>query len=112
MLLDFGVHLKKRNKRLKNNNGVQEAMKNISKYNAKSILKYDLYLNEYFNVKHILEKFSSRKILKRERFTRFIKRQQYEARFINQFKKVFGENCIVCFGDWGEVKQRKGIFYS
>jgi len=112
MLLDFGIHSKKRKKRLKKNNVVQEAIKNLSKYNGKSILNYDFYLCEYFANKEVLENYSGSNILKRERFTRFIMRQKYEARFINQFKKVFGENCIVCFGDWGEVKQRKGIFYS
>jgi hypothetical protein len=94
--------------------------------NEKSVIEHERILSEKYDsktVNNVLEYCKAKMDLNRQLFEhyeepfyrkvkwfRYINRQKSESKYINNFKKAFGNSkeCIVIYGDWSEEQGKKG----
>jgi hypothetical protein len=107
--------LGKRTRRILNNNknkeGIDKIQSQLTPY-CKKIINYNKF-KDYIGMKHKVDMetrpFYENKLYRKLMWRRKTYRQRSEDKFLNNIKKKFGDNIVVCIGDWSNKNTIKGL---
>ena len=95
----------------KNKNKINKIENELSSYNSKTC-NYDefkKYIKKKNEINKILIDKYKEKIFRRYKWYGFINRKKVDNKIVNEIKKKFGKDVILCYGDWSIGKQMRNF---
>jgi hypothetical protein len=91
----------------KNKHQINKIENELSSYNAKTCnyKKFKEYIKQKNNINSQLFNKYKETIFRRYKWYGFINRKKVEMNIVNEIKKTFGKDVILCYGDWSISRQ-------
>jgi hypothetical protein len=98
-------------KNYKDRNGITEIENKLSIYNSKSCdyKKFKKYIKNKNIVNEVLFDKYKEDIFRKYKWYGYINRKKSETDLVRKIKKTFGNDTIICYGDWSIGKQMRGV---
>lgn len=93
--------------KLRKEHGIVEVEDILSEYNSKSVnfYKFREYINKKVYVNSISHEFYEHIAFRKMKLRTFIEGKRSEDKFISYIGKIFGNNCIIAYGNWSRSNQ-------
>jgi len=90
---------------------IQDLETKLSKYNSKSVMRegFENYLIAREEVAPKLYKYYENILFRKLRFRTSVYKQKSMDRFLNKIKETFGDNIVICIGDWSNRNRLNGF---
>jgi hypothetical protein len=98
----------------KDKNNISKVENELSNYNSRTckVDKFKDYIKNKNRINSILFEKYNNEIFRKYKWYGYLNRKKTEAKMLQEIKKVFGKDSIICFGDWSMKCGHKGNMSS
>jgi hypothetical protein len=107
--------LAKRNRRIvrtnRKNSKIDEIESELSDYCGKTVhyQQFKDYIKHKYNVSEKTKTFYEESLYRKLNWRKKVYRQKSEDKFLNTIETTFGDDCVICVGDWSNKNTIKGL---